>query len=434
MPQEPFELQKGAHTYALLEQLEVKPAPRVCCGSRDGMVCLSRRPRQSVLTEVHGAQWVVSQRIAQLPAMHELWWEEKFGHGLGYANGRWTGQESRMYFYGRHLCRLGEARLPSAIVQVAAGAQGWHVVGQDENVYAYSWEGRPRWQWRMPPRVERRREELVEFAMGAWRPPLMAVQEDLVAVSGGAQLRCLDAWGTELWRQALPRRANPTIDLTEEMLHARVGALRAQAALSPARMDEVGYFYWELESGRDGPEWERRMWVREPRAEGDEEGRDEVEMATALGANRQTVYVGTGEGELLAWNWQGSPQMKLRLTEGAIVSLCVDRRGLRAAQGGDTVTYFREGRISGKSSHAGQRPSMAALDQELVLWTRHASWTVDARGVVQWAARWEKPIVTCVPAAGGFAVVSGSGLYRFGQSEAMRRDEPNSVPGQALGW
>ena len=176
------------------------------------------------------------------------------------------------------------------------------------------------------------------------------------------------------------------------------------------------------------------MWVPEPREEGDEDGRDEVEMATALGANRQTVYVGTGEGELLAWNWQGSPQMKLRLTGEAIVSLCVDRRGLRAAQSGDTVTYFREESISGKSSHAGQRPSMAALEKELVLWTRYASWTVDARGVVQWAARWEKPIVTCVPVAGGFAVVSGSGLYRFGQGEAMRRDEPNSVPGQALGW
>jgi hypothetical protein len=35
----------------------------------------------------------------------------------------------------------------------APKAQGWHIVAQDENVYAYSWEGQPRWQWGTPPRV-----------------------------------------------------------------------------------------------------------------------------------------------------------------------------------------------------------------------------------------------------------------------------------------
>ena len=125
MAEEPFRVQKGPQTYALLEQVEVKPAPRVCRGSRQGMVCLSRRPQQSVLTEVHGTQWVVSQRLAHQPVMHELWWEERLDYGLGYANGRWTGQESQVYFLGRNLCRLGAARLPSGIVQAAAGAQGW---------------------------------------------------------------------------------------------------------------------------------------------------------------------------------------------------------------------------------------------------------------------------------------------------------------------
>jgi hypothetical protein len=433
MVEEGFEVQKGPQTHALLEKAEVKPAPRVCCSSGDGLVCLSRRPQQSVLSEVHGAQWVVSQRVDGLPVMHELWWEEKLGHGLGFANGRWTGQASQVYFFGRHLCRLGEARLPGAIVQVAAGAQGWRIVGRDENVYAYSWEGQPRWQWRMPPRVQRRQEGLVQFEMCAWRPPpLIAAQGGWVAVSGGAQLRCLDAWGAELWCQPLPRRANPVVDITEEMIHAKVCTMRAQAAQSPARMDEIGYFYWKLEPCRERPVWERRMWVGEERKEGDADGLDDVEVATALGANGQAVYVGTSEGELLAWNWQGSPQMRLRLTEAPIVSLCVDHSGVRAAQSGDTVIYFREGIVSGKSSHGGERTSMAALEKEMLLWTRHASWTADARGVVAWAARWEKPIVTCMPAAGGFAVVSGSGLYRFGQGGEVRRDVRNSAPGQAL--
>ena len=413
MTEEPFQVQKGAGTYALLEKVEIKPAPRECRGSRDGMVCLSRRPRQSVLTEVHGARWVVSQRIEDLPVMHELWWEEKLGYGLGYANGRWTGQASQAYFFGRQLCRLGAAGLPSGIVQVAAGSQGWHLVAQDENVYAYSWEGQPRWQWRMPPRVERRREELIEFAMGAWRrPPLITGQEGEVAVSSGAQLRCLDAWGRELWRRALPCRANPTVDLTEEILQARVCTMRTPAAQPPARMDEVGYFGWLLDTQQEEAHWERRMWVREDRKEEDD-GSDDTEVATALAANGQGVYVGTCEGELLAWSWQGNPLMKSPLSEGPVGSLCVDESGLRAAQSGDTVIYFREGSVSGKSRHGDQMPSMVALG-ELMLWTRYESWTVDARGVVRWAARWEKPIVTCVPVAGGFAVAAGSGLYRFG--------------------
>jgi hypothetical protein len=96
MAEEPFEVRKGPQRYALLEKVAVKPAPRLCRGSRQGMVCLSRRPQQSVLTEVHGAQWVVSQRIEHLPVMHEFWWEEKLGYGLGYANGRWTGQASQI--------------------------------------------------------------------------------------------------------------------------------------------------------------------------------------------------------------------------------------------------------------------------------------------------------------------------------------------------
>jgi hypothetical protein len=417
MAEEPFRVQKGPQTYALLEQVEVKPAPRVCRGSRQGMVCLSRRPQQSVLTEVHGTQWVVSQRLDHQPVMHELWWEEKLDYGLGYANGRWTGQESQVYFLGRNLCRLGAARLPSGIVQAAAGAQGWHIVGQDENVYAYSWEGQPRWQWRMPPRVVRRQEGLIQFAMGAWRrPPLITVQGGAVWVSGGAQLRCLDVWGGELWRQTLPRRANAMVDLTDEMLRARVGAMRAQAAQPQERMDEVGYFCWAWDTGQEERGWERRVWMREDRQDTEEEGSDEVEVATALAANSQAVYVGTCEGELLAWNGQGNPQMRMRLAEEPVGSLCVDESGLRAAQSGDTTIYFREGSISGKSTHRDQRPSMTALEEELVLWTRHESWTVDARGVVRWAARWEKPIVTCVPVAGGFAVAAGSGLYRFGGS------------------
>jgi len=417
MAEQPFQVQKGPEAYALLEKVEVKPAPRVCRGSRDGMVCLSRRPQQSVLTEVHGARWVVSQRSEHLPVMHELWWEETLGYGLGYANGRWTGQASQVYFFGRNLCRLGAARVPGGIVQVAAGAVGWHMVAQDENVYAYSWEGQPRWQWRMPPRVERRGEGLLQFAMGTWRrSPLITAQAGEVGVSSGAQLRCLDAWGRELWRQALPHKAKPTVDLTAEMLHARVSAIRAQAAQPPERMDEVGYFGWQLDTQKDEPCWERRMWLREDRAEGDPEGSDDVEVATALAANRQAVYVGTCEGELLAWSWQGNPQKRLRLAAGPVGNLCVDESGLRAAQSGDTVIYFREGGISGKSRHADQMPSMAALEEALVLWTRHESWTVDARGVVQWATRWEKPIVTCMPTAGGFAVVARSGLYRFGDA------------------
>jgi len=36
------------------------------------------------------------------------------------------------YFFGWNLCRLGAARVPSGIVQVAAGAEGWHIVAQDE--------------------------------------------------------------------------------------------------------------------------------------------------------------------------------------------------------------------------------------------------------------------------------------------------------------
>ncbi|MGA2594952.1 MAG: hypothetical protein ABSH32_34070, partial [Bryobacteraceae bacterium] len=144
---------------------------------------------------------------------------------------------------------------------------------------------------------------------------------------------------------------------------------------------------WEWDSGQEEPAWERRMWMREDRAEGDADGSDDVEVASALAANRQTVYVGTCEGELLAWSWQGDPQMRLRLAEGSVASLCVDERGLRAAQSGDSVIYFREGSISGRSSHGDQRPSMAALVEELVLWTRYESWTVDARGVVRWAAR-----------------------------------------------
>jgi hypothetical protein len=401
MAEEPFEVYKELHRYALWEQVEVKPAPRVCRGNSQRMVCLSRRPQRSVLTEVQGAQWVVNQRLDHLPVMHEFWWDEQLGYGLGYTNGRHTAQASQMYFFGRNLCRLGAAQLPSGIMQVAAGAQGWHIVARDEHVYAYGWAGQPRWQWRRPPQVERRREELIQFAMGGWRRlPRIAAHAGLVGVSGGAHLRCLDAWGTELWRQALPRPTHPIVDLTEEILQARLGALQAAAGRPPQRMDEVGHLSWTWDTHREEAAWARTLWLREDRAEEDAE-EDEVEGATALEANAQALYVGTGEGELLAWNWQGTPQMRLRLAEQPITSLCVDAREVRAAQSGDSVICFREGRISGKSAYADQRPSMVALAEELVLWTRQQSWTMDARGVVRWAARWAKPIVTCLPAAGG---------------------------------
>src|SRR5450631_835186 len=89
----------------------------------------------------------------------------------------------------------GRRGCPAASCRLAAGAQGWHIVAADETVYAYGWEGQPRWQWRRPPRVERRAEGLIQFALGGWRRlPLVTAQADVVGVSGGAQLRCLDAW------------------------------------------------------------------------------------------------------------------------------------------------------------------------------------------------------------------------------------------------
>jgi hypothetical protein len=411
-----FEVQKGAQKYALLEKVDVKPAPRVCRATCEGMVCLSRRPQQSVLTEVHGTQWVVSHRSEHLPVMHELCWEERLDHGLGYATGRRSGQASQMYFFGQHFCRLGSALLPTGIVQVAAGAQGWHIVGQDDRVYAYTWEGQPRWQWKMPPRVERRSAELVQFAMGGWRrPPLITGKTDGVWVSGGAHLRYLEAYGKEVWRKRLPNRASRVVDLTEEALRARLGSLRTHPTHPGKPMAKVGYFCWELDSTRgEEPAWEGRNWVPEDHEEQNEDGRDDGEVASALASNGEAVYVGTCAGELLAWSRQGDPQMQLRMAEGAVWNLCVDAGGVRAAQCGDTVIYFQGGGISGKSMHGNQRPNLAAMKEELVLWTRHESWTVDARGVVGWAARWDKPIVTCLPRAGGFAVLAGSGLYRFG--------------------
>lgn len=211
-------------------------------------------------------------------------------------------------------------------------------------------------------------------------------QAGAVCVSGGAQLRCLDAWGTELWHQALPRRAHPLVDITEEMLQARVCGMRGHAG-PPQRMDEVGYFGWEWDTRQKEAGWERQMWVREDHAEGDAEGSDDIEVATALAGNAQAVYVSTCEGELLGWSWQGNPQLKLRLAEGPVGSVCVDASGLRAAQSGGTVIHFREGSISGKSSYGDQRPGMAALEEELLLWTRYESWTADVRGVVRWATR-----------------------------------------------
>jgi hypothetical protein len=96
-------------------------------------------------------------------------------------------------------------------------------------------------------RPSRRAEGLIQFALGGWRRlPLVTAQADVVGVSGGAQLRCLDAWGTELWSRALPRRANQIVDLTEEILRARVGTMQAQARPGPARMDAMGYFSWAM--------------------------------------------------------------------------------------------------------------------------------------------------------------------------------------------
>ena len=376
----PFAVQKGPQNYQLWEQTEIKPAPRVCCGSRYGMVCLSRRPQGSVLTEVAGAQWVVSQRVERLPVMHALWWTEDLGHGLGYANGRWSGQPSQAYFFGRSGCLLGTAPVPGGIAQVAAGAPGWYLAGQDEHVHAYSWEGHPRWQWRRPPAVRRRREELLEFAIGEWRrPPLIAAQGDRVWVSSGAQLRCLDAQGTELWRQPLPRKSNPIWNLTADMLRARLSTVSGQCGRPPQGREAVGYFRWEWAERQPEPGWGQCLWTREDDADGDAEEVEDGEVVTALAVTPQTLLAGTCDGEVLGWNWQGDAQMRLRIGQAAVWNLCADDSGLRAAQSGNAVTYFEAGRIRGTSRHLYERPRVAALEQALVLWTRQESWTADGR-------------------------------------------------------
>ena len=174
------------------------------------------------------------------------------------------------------------------------------------------------------------------------------------------------------------------------------------------------------------------MWTREE--PGEEEG-NEIEVATALAANAQGVYAGTCEGEVLGWSLDGSATMRIEV--GLTVwNLCLDESGLRAAQSGNNITYFKDGAITGTSSHEYERPSVAAIGEELVLWTRYETWTVDVRGVVQWAARWPKPIVACVPAGGGFSVVTGSCVYRFGaqakihvaQAAADEEADPNEAP------
>jgi outer membrane protein assembly factor BamB len=432
---EPFAVLKGPQSYVLLETTEIKPAPRVCRGSRYGMVCLSRRPQQSVLTEIDGAQWVVRQRREHLPVMHEVWWTEDLDHGLGYANGRWSGQESQAYFFGRSLCLLGTAPLPHGMMQATAGAQGWYLVGQDERVYAYAWDGQPRWQWRRPPMIRRRREELLEFQMGEWRrPPLIAAHGSELGVSSGAQLRCLDANGTELWCQTLPKKSNPTWNLTEDMLRARLASLSAPCGQPQNGKDAVGYFRWEWDARQPEPSWGQCLWTREDNAEEDADGGNDIEVVTALAVTPQTVYAGTCDGEVLGWTRQGNPQTRLRIGEAAVWSVCADEHGLRAAQSGNAVTYFHEGKISGSSSHQYERPSVAALANELVLWTRHETWTVDERGAVPWVARWDKPVAACVPAEGGFTVMAGSGVYRFGGAgrQTHGSDAPAAITTESI--
>ena len=430
MADEPFAVQKQQRSYTLLEKLEVKPAPRVCVGSRYGMVCLGRRPQQSILTEVHGAQWVQSQRVEHLPVMHDFWWEDHLEHGLGYANGRWTRQESQVYFFGRSLCRLGTARLPHGIAQAAAGAQGWYIVGQDEHVYSYSWEGQPRWEWKLPPRVQRRREDLVEFAMGTCRrPPLIAAKDDRIWVSSGAQLRCLDDGGKELWCQALPCKPNPSWNLSDELLRTRLSKPNMQFVQEGMQVGAC--FRWEWDSRREQPGCERGMWLREEESADDQDGIEDIEVASALEAGPHTVFVGTCGGELLGWSRTGDLQTRLRLGEGAVWTLCVNQDGLHAAQSGDELIYFEEGQISGRSSHRHERPSIAASKGGMIMWTRHETWTADVRGVVQWAAAWAKPVVACVPLTEGFAVLAGSCAYRFtGCAPHGRGTEQNSVSSQ----
>ena len=343
--------------------------------------------------------------------MHELYWKPDLSYGVGYANARAIGDDSQVYFFVRSLGQLGASRLPTRIVQVAAGAHGWYFMGRDDHLYYYTWEGQPRWVWKRPPLVQGPREELVSFDLGMWRPPaLMAAAQDRVWVSGGARLRCLDEAGTLCGQIPLPRKKQLMWDLTEEVLRGPLASVNAQFGPGKKGTHAVGYFRWDWEGAAQSPRRGEWIWTREEH--GADEG-NEIDVATALAANAQGVYAGTCAGEVLGWSLEGRATMRMDV-EQTVWNLCLDESGLRAAQSGNNITYFKDGAITSTSSHQYERPSVAAIGEDLVLWTRYETWTVDGQGVVQWAARWPKPIVACVPAAGGFSVLTGSCVYRFG--------------------
>jgi hypothetical protein len=224
------------------------------------------------------------------------------------------------------------------------------------------------------------------------------------------------------------------VNLSAEVIRrGLVSKLSAAGAKPKPECVGVGYWRWELAGSQEGLAWRQGMWMPEDEDGEESDAGGDVEVATALAVSPEAVYVGTYDGQVLEWSREGHPEKRMRVGQGPVWNLCMDGGGLRAAQCGDTAICFQQGAMSGKSRHAGQRPSVVALEEGLVLWTGPEMWTVDGWGVVRWAARFAKPIVGCVAAAGGFTVVAGSCLYRFGgvgiegclrRSRADRRKGP----------
>jgi hypothetical protein len=112
--------------------------------------CLLVSKEASTLVDLDLATGQEVRRVEPFPRWGDMCWTSE-GSGLGLRRTAAVGQgPTELWFLDPTGRVMRHASLPDAPSQVARGPEGWHIGCRNGRLYAFEWDGTPRWSWEMP--------------------------------------------------------------------------------------------------------------------------------------------------------------------------------------------------------------------------------------------------------------------------------------------
>jgi hypothetical protein len=410
---------KGSGGWTVAEQIRLSPAPKLGGWAGKQLRFLSVTRGQSVLTDVEQGSLAVNRRVSGLPSMQRMWFS-RLGYSLGHTKPRGSAGIPELFFIGPEARLWSQQRLPAAVAEATAGTNEWYVACRNGRVYAYGFDGSPLWN-ELIPHARRDNATNAYWGLPIFHPRLrLAADGPVLAIATEQEFHRYESSGERLFSDTLPpvERIDTRIECsdlpTREDRLSRLGIRQS----APVERVQTGYLRLALDTLMNAG-WLQQVGVY------DIEDAEAIHASTrndiaiqfgfppvepgisVIRASWNLIAIGTQNGLVHVFDWNGSLQRTFHVGETAVSDLLVTPTAVKAAYCAGRLTLFDKGRITASTELPENAAELSHCGSGVVVWKSKSVWVVEPAGRVQLAAETDRPIRGVWGHSSGFYVLAG---------------------------